>query len=494
MATPATHLYDQMERATVRAEAMLRAGLPPHRAGQSLVEGYADPVLDHIRFVVNHTSELEQLWPHAREYKRLLVSDGTHPGDLHDLAGDLLETLRFARGHRTLRDPLPCQQTPERAALDEIEPTLPGVVATLLLTQRGIRPIDIAEAKEREGHRTSIAAIGETVRTEMNVPAPSLWTRLTQSKDTQMNAILDAARSNALDPASMALLAEARRRDRAREAPAQLEAMQWVEAHLPGTTGVLSLSAAIGRYSRLEAFQDSIRRITADEQRYARALGTATTDFTLHRRGLGDVALAAAYHRVTAHGDPFAVFDETTRTAGLEHAQPIAFAIELAATRRIQRLLVEQVVVRGAVRDVGIGSGLDPRIQDRLFKAWAKNELVEEVQHHRDRLGAADPEAIRIEEVASRLFEASLLLHAIAELRPVAAGHRATPEARWAQRAIAQQVFEEQDPRDPPRTADAEIIPWQTLLARHPAVGTAQAASEVSTAFASLPAATSSAL
>jgi hypothetical protein len=349
-----------------------------------------------------------------------------------------------------------------------------------------VSPRELINALEQPNKVAPLVRLGADDRQGTGEPAASLWKRLTTSDAEKTRMLVDGNGDMGLSLDARTVLTQARRRDQVTEAPAQLETIGWVESHLPSRIGVVSLGAVIARRDRLVAFQDSITRITTDEHRYARALGLASLDRPLTRRSLGDVAVASAYNRVLAKGDPFGVFDETIRTAGEAHAQPVAFAVEAAATRRIQRLLVEQVMEHGKLKDQFIGTSLDPRVQDSLLKAWERDELKEEVRQHQARLGVDDPESQRIEHVAARMFEASLLMHAIAELRPVSAGVRPEPEERWEAREVAGRVFIEEDPRDPPRTSDAEILTWQRLLERHPSVGTPAAATERSAAFAAL--------
>ncbi|MBW7932388.1 MAG: hypothetical protein H3C62_02000 [Gemmatimonadaceae bacterium] len=483
MAT-ATSVYDKIEAALIGAERMLRAGLPPQRAGNVLIAACGDAVQDHVRFVVKHEKMLREVWPAAPLYRALLLSPASHPADVRDAALDLLETVHSMRGARAFQDLLPHRVGREQDTTAEIERALPGLVVAILLSARGIRPITMAERPHEHG--TSHAAwIGESVRETMKIPSPSWWSRLTTSRDAQMARVQGIG--GTLDARSAELLANARRRERAHDAPPIFETMQWIEAHLPGRSGVTSMSASHLRHARLVACDEAAQRVAGAEQRYARAIGSAGVGVSLHREGLGDVALATAYQRTLAHGDPFAVFDDVVATAGATHAQPVAFAIEAAATRRLHRLLTEEVIVNKTRHTVSVGSALDPRLQDRVLRAWHENTLRDEVELQRQRLGPRDPEAARVEEMAARLFEATLLLHAIAELRPVSAGTLSEPSRRWDQREIAAQVFIEQDPPSAPRTADGEVIPWQLMLQRHPAVGTPDAQTERSIAYASFP-------
>ena len=254
-----------------------------------------------------------------------------------------------------------------------------------------------------------------------------------------------------------------------------------IEERLPSAVRATDPAQVIGRARALAELEQRLASVRSSEVSYAASLGSeqpAGARASSRRRApLQDVAAHAAWARARQHADPFTVYRDTVVAMGGQGHTAVARAIELGVMQRVDGLLFDRVTVESRAGERTerrpLGWDLDERHRAALERARETQTLPQLVQWYASRLGPQDTEFKRINRVATRLMEADLALHAVATLRPAAAGQvdPAAPLPSWPATLlpIARHAFREQaDPQWPTPAAGRPPMTWAELLLRHP--------------------------
>jgi hypothetical protein len=344
----------------------------------------------------------------------------------------------------------------------------PMLLKTALAAQLNVLdvpPMDAHAAMPRDANRPA----GERVYDALHAERPSWLQRLIGERTASQPGTLNQEGEAAIAPLVALARGVVRNVTQENSRGPEGRLALWIEAHLPDARAIRSTDALWRRVDDLKHLGVTLERILLEERRYARTIGLGPAQYDgIQRAPIIDVVMATAHERVLSHADPFTVFRESMIATRGQGEAVVARAIELALMRRLDELLGDKPDPASLERRP-VGWEIESNRRRPLLQAFNENRLPAELARTERVLGERDPENQRIVLAATRLFESSMLLRAVAEFRPVASGLPATSSLRWprALAKIAEQALVETEGKSP-LTSDGTKIPWTALVERHP--------------------------